>query len=228
MCWVHDSTPERRTENIDYNGGMDRMHNPGYSGIFPIRREDAMPRMRAYLTRAGYISRLAEVSPEIMETAREVYLAGLEVSSPLAVAIGLEGDRVDEGILPEALRGCAHYHFMLLTLGRPIDGWIDRFFGETEPLRGTLLDAWGSEAVEALAQNIDDKLRAAQTEMSGTIRFAPGYGGFDVRMNAAWLDLIKWNIDSAIDVDVDRNTGVITPRKSIVCAIGWKKKQENK
>ena len=200
------------------------MHNPGYSGIFPVQREDAMPRMRACLTRAGYAARLAEVSPEIMETAREIYLVGLEVSTPLAVAVELDGDRVGGEILPGALHGCARYHFMLLTLGRTIDEWIDRFFVEGEPLRGALLDAWGSEAVEALAQNIDDKLRAARTEMSGTIRFAPGYGGFDVRMNATWLDLIKWNVDATIDVDADRNTGVITPRKSIVCAIGWKRK----
>lgn len=181
-----------------------------------------MPRMRAYLARAGYASTLAEVSPEIMEAAREIYLAGLDAASPLALAIELGSERVGGELLPPALRGCARYHFMLLTLGRAIDEWIDRFFGESEPLRGALLDAWGSEAVEALAQNIDEKLRASHSEMSGTIRFAPGYGGFDVRMNAAWLDLIKWNIDSAIDVDVDRNTGIITPRKSIVCAIGWK------
>ena len=180
--------------------------------------------MRAYLVRAGYASCLAEVSPEIMGTAREIYLAGLDIASPVAVVAELKGDRVDEGLLPETLRDCAHYHFMLLTLRRAIDEWIDRFFAEGEPLRGALLDAWGSEAVEALAQNIDEQLRAAHAEMSGTIRFAPGYGGFDVRMNAAWLDLIKWNTRSDIDVDVDRNTGIIAPRKSIVCAIGWRKK----
>ena len=182
-----------------------------------------MPRVRAYLTRAGYTSCLAEVSPEIMETAREIYLVGLEVSSPFAVAAELGGRQVDE-VLPEALRGCALYHFMLLTLGRAIDERIDRFFAEDEPLRGALLDAWGSEAVEALAQNIDEKLRIAHPGMSGTIRFAPGYGGFDVRMNAGWLDLIKWNTRSDIGVDADCSTGIIMPRKSIVCAIGWKEK----
>ena len=186
-------------------------------------KHEIMPRMAAYLARAGYRGGVSTAPPEIMATARELYLLGLELSRPFVATACLGEGEVGREMLPAKLSGCVDCSFIVVSLGGEIDGRIDRFFAANEPLKGALLDAWGSEAVEALAGNVDERLRGERPDAVGTIRFAPGYGGFDVRMNAAWIDLVKWSLETSFEVEADRATGIITPRKSIVCAIGWTK-----
>ena len=182
-------------------------------------REGIMPRMRSYLVRAGYAATLSKVSPEIMAMAREVYREALEVAEPLAATLDLAADEMPEELVPSALHGSKFFSMMLFSLGEKLDRKIDELFLDGEPLRAVLFDAWGSESVEALADGVDAELR--KTHGLGTLRFAPGYGGFDIRRNADWLRTLKKNADFELSVEVDAATGIIAPRKSILCMIGW-------
>lgn len=186
---------------------------------FNIAAEDIMPRMRAYLTRAGYQSLLSEVPEDIMSVAREIYKEALPLAEPMAAVAEYEGLESRGTPLPDVLKGCAYYTLMLFSIGRKIDSAIERYFSDGEPLRGLLMDSWGSESVESLAGNIDALLRSGRGP--GTIRFAPGYSGFDIRHNSDWLSLIKERRKGDLPVSVDAGTGIISPRKSIICAIGW-------
>jgi hypothetical protein len=177
--------------------------------------------MRAYLTRAGYASLVSDVSPDILEIAREVYVEAMNAAEPVAEVAEYGGGEVPPELLPDELAGCAGYSVMLFSLGRAIDDMTERYFACGEPLRALLADSWGSESVEALACNVDGRLRSARGD--GTMRFAPGYSGFDIRRNAEWLSLIMERSAGEICASVDRDTGIITPRKSIICMIGWKK-----
>jgi hypothetical protein len=177
--------------------------------------------MRAYLTRAGYSSLLSAVPADILDIAREIYVEALDAAVPLALVAEYSGGEIPREFLPDELAGCSSYSVMTFSLGRGIDDIIDRYFAAGEPLRALLLDSWGSESVEALACRVDDGLRNVRGD--GTMRFAPGYSGFDIRRNADWLSLIVQRTNAAADVEVDRGTGIITPRKSIICMIGWKK-----
>ena len=82
-------------------------------------------------------------------------------------------------------------------------------------LISTLLDAWASEAIEALNSTFDEKLRKQFGQ--GTRRFSPGYDDIDIRKN---YDIVK-NLLKTDIVTVNQNTGIITPRKSTICMIGW-------
>lgn len=187
-----------------------------------------MPRMRAYLARAGYGARLSDVSPEVSDVARAVYAEAMRRAEPAAFVRDmprdewLELERSERVQMPEALRGVAGYSLIACSIGEFFDDWVDEFFATGEPLRALLADSWGSEAVERVALTVDERMRA--THGAGTIRFAPGYGGFDVRNNFAWLGVIAAGLgaaDGRINMSVDPGTGIICPRKSIICAIGW-------
>jgi hypothetical protein len=176
--------------------------------------------MRAYLTRAGYSSLLSAVPPDILGVAREIYVKALNAAVPLAVVAEYGSGEISGELLPGELTGCSNYSVMLFSLGRKIDDIIDRCFADGEPLRALLFDSWASESVEVLACGVDEGLRNARGD--GTMRFAPGYSGFDIRKNADWLSMIAGRASFSVDVAVDRDTGIITPRKSIICMIGWK------
>ncbi len=70
--------------------------------IITISHDDIMPRMRAYLTRAGYASRVSDVSPDVMHVAREVYLDALDCAVPVALACDLPFEKFP-GTVPEAI-----------------------------------------------------------------------------------------------------------------------------
>lgn len=204
------------------------MESGSFSESFDIKvkRNDIMPGMRAYLSRAGYSSLLSDVPRDIIGAARDIYTEALELAEPSAFVACCKAEEISSIPLPNELLGCRSYSFMLFSLGAALDSAVEEAFAAEHPLRALLLDSWGSEAVEALASNIDTGLRAAGGE--GSRRFAPGYSGFDVRNNFGWLNLIKSKIGARggrigfPGISADPDTGIIVPRKSIVCAIGWK------
>ena len=181
-----------------------------------------MPRMRSVLSRAGYPGALSEVSPDILHAAKAVYVAALDVAAPAAMSWELEKDDLVPRLIPPELETAASYTVLLATLGPELDEKIAARFAAGAPLEAVLWDAWGSEAAETLIQSIDRRLRKECGQFRGTIRFAPGYGGFDVRNNAEWLDLVtaKYGSGSA-GVTADPETGILSPRKSVLCMIGW-------
>lgn len=190
-----------------------------------FHREDALPRMRAYLARAGLASLVSEASassPELIAEAREVYALASEASDPTARALDAAERDFPSDVIPDELAGCRAFTLLFFSLGVKFDEVSSRLFDEGRTSRGVLFDSWGSEAVEALACAVDRRLREAHGE--GTMRFAPGYAGYDIRHNREWFDAIAASCapGELSWCDVDCQTGIITPRKSIICAIGWR------
>ena len=183
-----------------------------------------MPRLRACLTRSGYPLRLSEVSPDVMALAREIYLEAMDLARPAVLTLELSSEDVPAHLLPNALTGATSYNMILISIGSLLPERVAEYFGMEEPLKAVLLDSWGSESVEAVAHNVDRRLRAEKGE--GSMRFAPGYGGFDVRKNVDWLEIMRKKSASSLDVAADPSTGILTPVKSILCMIGWGKRAE--
>jgi hypothetical protein len=187
--------------------------------VMTVSRDEIMPGMRDYLSRAGFHSLLSQIPDEVMSPARKIYGDALLLAEPLAVSVDCDASEMDVVPLPDILKGRRSYSVMAFSIGALIDEAIESYFSDGKPLEGLLLDSWGSESVESLAVNVDRKMRAERGE--GTIRFAPGYGKFDVRYNYDWLNFIKSAHDEPVNLSVDRKTGIIIPRKSIICTIGW-------
>lgn len=191
--------------------------------LHDISREEIMPRLRSVLSRAGYPGLLGGVSPEILRAAKAVYAAALDIASPRARSWRLKKCDVAPSLIPPKFENASSCTLLLVTLGHELDEEVAARFAAGAPLEAALMDAWGSEAAETLAENLDRRLRReTKAGERGTNRFAPGYNGFDVRNNAKWLGLVSaGDQDNLAGVAADPETGILSPRKSVLCMIGW-------
>ncbi len=184
------------------------------SEVFIPEKSDIMPSKKLFLYRAGFKGRQIEMDDVMKENINSIYLHGLRIARPKLFYKTFRIDEVPEQVIPGIFEGTKRITIFVSTLGYEIDGEIERLFEEGKVLKANLLDAWGSEAVEALNERFDAKLRARNGK--GTMRFSPGYGDVDIRVNFDILELL-----GVVEVVSDRKTGILRPRKSTTCLIGW-------
>ena len=184
------------------------------SEVFIPEKSDIMPSKKLFLYRAGFKGRQIEMDDVMKENINSIYLHGLRIARPKLFYKTFRIDEVPEQVIPGIFEGTKRITIFVSTLGYEIDEEIERLFEEGKVLKANLLDAWGSEAVEALNERFDAKLRARNGK--GTMRFSPGYGDVDIRVNFDILELL-----GVVEVVSDRKTGILRPRKSTTCLIGW-------
>jgi len=159
---------------------------------------------------------------------KSVYAEALGAARPRVVSWDVPNGFFTPDMIPPGLEGAASHTVLLVTLGSKLDDVIASRFASGSPFEAVLFDAWGSEAAEALTQAMDSLLREERAErFRGTFRFAPGYGDFSVVNNARWLERVDGAPRGGLPVTADPRTGVLSPRKSILCMIGWYKKEHD-
>lgn len=183
-----------------------------------LLREDIMPSMRFFLSRAGQFSPLGKMTQELRNAAHRIYREGVALSQSSVIAAMIRAEELPKYLIPGPLKQASRISLFCATLGERLDEAVDSLFQKDKPLDGALLDAWGSEAVEQLAQNVDLRLRARYGV--GSMRFSPGYGDFSVLYNGELLQLFA-NLCSIVPLFASAETGILTPRKSVLCMIGW-------
>lgn len=199
-------------------------------GVFPrasfrLRGEglDVLPRMKLVLFRSGHSSSLAAVPQGIREEADLAYAEGKRLSAPEAVvACGPPGD-FPAGNAPPEFYGAALCAVFASTLGEAVDLEIETLFSRGASLKGTLLDAWASESLEAFNESIHAALAAEAAraglraiKMNGVERFSPGYGAVSVLANHALLGALPPS-----PIRSSAKTGILSPRKSSVCLLAF-------
>ncbi len=183
-----------------------------------LLREARMPSIRSFLTRAGQFGPVNKMTPELRDVAHKMYRKGMELSQTFVVAVLADTEELPEYLIPTPLARSARISLFCATLGKGLDEAVESLFQKDKPLEGALLDAWGSEAVEQMAQNVDSLLRARHGK--GTMRFSPGYGDFSVLHNGELLRYLS-SESATLPLFASAETGILTPRKSVVCMIGW-------
>jgi len=172
---------------------------------------EIMPQKKIYLLRAGFNGSKFQINDKLKEEVNKIYKLGLELAQPKAVGDTYKIETVPTELIPRSFEGVKSITFFVSTLGYEIDNYISN----ANTLSSMLMDAWASEAIEAFNESIDKKLR--KDFGKGTRRFSPGYSDIDVRKN--W-DIVS-NLLKIEIVVINKETGIITPRKSTVCMIGW-------
>lgn len=187
-------------------------------GTYTPKPSEFMPLKRAYLARAGFKGVQTALDDTMREMVNRIYLTGLDFAAGrvhyATCSVGVSGGGIPLGVIPESFQGVRAVTFFATTLGSAIDTQIEEFTTGEQILQATLLDAWGSEALEALNRFFDAELRRQYG--NGTRRFSPGYGDVDLRVNSKILELLQCE-----GVHAHPDTGILTPRKSTVCMIGW-------
>lgn len=79
----------------------------------------------------------------------------------------------------------------MTTIGPDLEKEIAKLFQKDEPTKAVILDAVGSEAVEAMTDNFQSKLMSQNKGYLATVRFSPGYGDWNIRANKKILTLLK-------------------------------------
>ncbi|PNR93646.1 methionine synthase [Petrotoga sp. 9PWA.NaAc.5.4] len=181
------------------------------SDLYLPETYEIMPQKRYYLFRAGFKGTQLSINERVKEEINMVYEIGLKLSKPKLIYDTFRIDQMEKDLIPKSFKGVKSITFFVSSLGEE----IDKYISNSNLLTSMLMDAWGSEAIEALNDSFDKKLRARYGK--GTLRFSPGYSDIDIRKN--W-DIINSLLKTDI-VTVNKTTGIMLPRKSTVCMIGW-------
>ena len=139
----------------------------------------------------------------------------------------IEGENIDLGFttvsshsLAVCLAECDTIALMCATVGVGIDRLIKRYSSVT-PSRSVVLQAIGSERVEALCDLFCDELRAEMASLGKTIRprFSPGYGDLPLDVQRAVFGALSPEKYIGVSLGADL---FMTPTKSVTAIIGIK------
>ena len=124
--------------------------------------------------------------------------------------------------LAEHLKDSYKVTFIVCTIGKALGEKVAAFLDEQEVTKAAVLDAVGSEAVEAIIKHINDLVlqQAKEQHEILTRRFSPGYGDWPIKAQREVLLLVK-----AENIDVSVNEYCfLQPEKSVSAIVGWMKK----
>lgn len=194
--------------------------------VFLIRKEEIIPERKRYLARAGYKGIDYPISAVERSKINQINRLGVEISSPFLFFDTFRTELLQQSsILPEAFAETVSVTIFVSTLGNAIDERIQRWFVEKKSLEPILLDAWASEALEVYNDRFDDFIRSDQgIRRKATCRFSPGYADVHITKNAVVLEILgihRQPHDIGQQIRACAETGILTPRKSTVCMIGW-------
>lgn len=124
--------------------------------------------------------------------------------------------------LAKHLKGAKKAALFICTIGRDLADKVNGYVTEGEIARATVLDAIGSEAAEALADRIDDliKAKARADGYAAIIRFSPGYGDWTIFDQTKILKALR---SGRIGVRATKSY-IMLPEKSVTACIGLIKK----
>ena len=123
------------------------------------------------------------------------------------------------------LAGSSKIAVLCVTIGPELEKTSSDYFSAASYTHALLLDAVGTTAVEAAADQLNLFIcrEAAQKGYSCTTRFSPGYGDWQVTTQNEILRLAK-----AANVGImSTESCMLLPRKSVTAVIGFKAKKKN-
>ena len=112
----------------------------------------------------------------------------------------------------------------MVTIGSMLEEEVDELMKQGEMTRGVILDAIGSETVDAVAEKLHKVVIKQMAEKQGfsvTPRFSPGYGDWPITVQKDLLELCGGRL---IGISVNESFLMI-PRKSVSAVLGWIKKR---
>lgn len=140
-----------------------------------------------------------------------------------AVTVGTS--RVTSHRLATALRGCERAVMFGATLGLSLDRLIARY-GKTAPARALMLQAIGTERIEALCDRFCDDLatEAAARGLATRPRFSPGYGDLPLNFQREIFRVLD---PKRIGLSLNQSL-LMSPSKSVTALVGlFPNDQEN-
>ena len=143
--------------------------------------------------------------------------------------VKIHGDEIDLGFarvrshsLAICLEGCCEVIVFAATVGAQIDRFIEKY-SIASPSRAVMLQALGSERVEALCDAFCEEMAEFEDQRGNVLRprFSPGYGDLPLELQRDIFAFLTPT--SKIGITLNENCFML-PEKSVTAIIGVKKK----
>ncbi|NMD38373.1 MAG: methionine synthase [Christensenellaceae bacterium] len=112
------------------------------------------------------------------------------------------------------LKNCYSCCLIAVTVGNDVDKHINRYMLKDKAF-ALAIDACSDDAVEQLCDYVEAQIKREYKNI--TYRYSPGYGDFDLSIQAKFLNLL--NAQRRIGLSCT-STNILTPRKSVTAVIG--------
>lgn len=112
---------------------------------------------------------------------------------------------------------------MAASLGLEVDMKI-AYYSKTDVTKSLILDACASTAIEALCDEVEEKIRkeACDHGYNITTRFSPGYGDLPITLQKSFTQVLQTYPKMGLTVT---ESSIMLPRKSVTALIGWQKEE---
>ncbi|MCK5033561.1 MAG: methionine synthase [Calditrichia bacterium] len=129
-------------------------------------------------------------------------------------------------IIAKQLTKCTSIAFIVVTLGKKYDDWINQYFKRGDPFQGYIADTIGSEMVENAADYIESLVEneTKKIDLNSTNRYSPGYCGWNVSEQHKFFSLLPQKF-CGIELS---DSALMNPVKSVSAIIGIGKDCEKK
>jgi hypothetical protein len=124
--------------------------------------------------------------------------------------------------ISELFRYCRSVSLIACTIGGDLEKLPEEATAAGEMTRAVVLDAIGSEAVEAFIEYIHGAI-TQKMQMLGyrsTMRFSPGYGDLPTSIQPHLLNLLEAH---KIGLSCHPESFLLQPQKSVTAFVGWEK-----
>jgi hypothetical protein len=193
-----------------------------------IPRLDVLKRLHYNVYKTSVSGDIDYLIDKMMEDAY-ILIGTKAVYKDFAVAGRAEGEITLQGtdfrIVGREVSGILKHSFkvtlMAVTIGEDLPNRSHQYMAEGKNTEGVILDAVGSEAVEALAEKLGSVvLRNALLEGALTTkRYSPGYGDWNVVEQKGLLKAV-----GAEEIGITLNPAcLMIPEKSVSAVIGWER-----
>lgn len=174
-----------------------------------------VPDRRIYF-RIGYKSPKQEIPDNIKNLVQELRRVQRQLVQPRAVYRILDYRETNQHSI---FAGSEKTALCLCTIGSKLEQQSQKWMQENEILKGFILDSFGSEAAEVLAQQCDAVIVDIALKMNlwPSKRFSPGYGQWDISQQQYVFDVLP-----ADEIGVRLSDAhMMIPRKSVSFRINF-------
>ena len=193
--------------------------------------------MKAVLRRLGYPPKIEELNGQVKRIFEKEMKRAPALLEPKGVYRPLRVDSNKGGVLTfrdspftirssqvtQMLRESDPVVLFMVTIGSALEDEVKKRFDAEEMAEAVILDAIGSETVDAVADRMHRvvlKELAEERGLSVTPRFSPGYGDWPVTVQREFLDVCGGGL---IGISVNESS-LMLPRKSVSAVLGWVRK----
>ncbi len=174
-----------------------------------------VPDRRIYF-RIGYKSPKQEIPDNIKNLVQDLRRVKRQLVHPRAVYRILDYQETNQHSIFANSEKTA---LCICTIGSELEKQSQKWMQENEILKGFILDSFGSEAAEVLAQQCDDIIVDIALKMNlwPSKRFSPGYGQWDISQQE-----YVFNVLPAGEIGVSLSDAhMMIPRKSVSFRINF-------